>query len=286
MPLIKGLLMFLLIESLRLRKGRTMAKEYPVGAKMYLPVYVVAMESDVVIKPDGNEVRTDARFAYTYAYGEARREGYVRYGQPEGLLTAEEVADKLDLVARATLEEYTEKAEKRIRSLEGQLADSGELLSEAQAKVDELTKADCMRVQEFKPIIEERDKLNGELEQEKKRTQVWKDASEDHRKRAEELEGDVRRYEQDISEEEVKNQRLEQENNSLKAGILELKAQIEVLRSAGDVEALKEKLNARVKITAIHRKAIARLGNAVKEKDLIISLLAARVLELEKGGGQ
>jgi chromosome segregation ATPase len=170
--------------------------------------------------------------------------------------------------------------------LEGQLADSGELLSEAQAKVDELTKADCMRVQEFKPIIEERDRLKTELEQEKKRTQVWKDASEDHRKRAEELEGDVRRYEQDISEEEVKNQRLEQENNSLKADILELKAQIEVLRSAGDVEALKEKLNARVKITAIHRKAIARLGNAVKEKDLIISLLAARVLELEKGGGQ
>jgi chromosome segregation ATPase len=263
-----------------------MAKEYPVGAKMYLPVYVVAMESDVVIKPDGNEVRTDARFAYTYAYGEARREGYVRYGQPEGLLTAEEVADKLDLVARATLEEYTEKAEKRIRSLEGQLADASDNLSEAQAQVKELTEADCMRVQEFKPIIEERDRLKNELEQEKKRTQVWKDASEDHRKTAEELEGDVRRYEQDISEEEVKNQRLEQENNSLKAGILELKAQIEVLRSAGDVEALKEKLNARVKITAIHRKAIARLGNAVKEKDLIISLLAARVLELEKGGGQ
>jgi hypothetical protein len=132
-----------------------MAKEYPVGAKMYLPVYVVAMESDVVIKPDGNEVRTDARFAYTYAYGEARREGYVRYGQPEGLLTAEGVADKLDLVARATLEEYTEKAEKRIRSLEGQLADASDNLSEAQAQVKELTEADCMRVQEFKPIIED-----------------------------------------------------------------------------------------------------------------------------------
>jgi chromosome segregation ATPase len=321
-----------------------MAKEYPVGAKMYLPVYVVAMESDVVIKPDGNEVRTDARFAYTYAYGEARREGYVRYGQPEGLLTAEEVADKLDLVARATLEEYTEKAEKRIRSLEGQLADASDNLSEAQAQVKELTEADCMRVQEFKPIIEERDRLKSdleyekkrakmwndsaeeleadvkryeqdiaekevaiqkltsgndslkanilelktELEQEKKRTQVWKDASEDHRKRAEELEGDVRRYEQDISEEEVKNQRLEQENNSLKADILELKAQIDVFRSSQSdtkvIEALKKRINMLEKLKEVHVKTIRRLTRQLKEKDFVISALVKKGIELEEGG--
>jgi chromosome segregation ATPase len=265
-----------------------MAKEYPVGAKMYLPVYVVAMESDVVIKPDGNEVRTDARFAYTYAYGEARREGYVRYGQPEGLLTAEEVADKLDLVARATLEEYTEKAEKRIRSLEGQLADASDNLSEAQAQVKELTEADCMRVQEFKPIIEERDRLKNELEQEKKRTQVWKDASEDHRKTAEELEGDVRRYEQDISEEEVKNQRLEQENNSLKADILGLKAQIDVFRpSQSDtkvIEALKKRINMLEKLKEVHVKTIRRLTRQLKEKDFMISALVKKGMELEEGG--
>jgi chromosome segregation ATPase len=254
---------------------------------MYLPVWVTAMESDVKVKPDGTEVKTDARFAYTYAYGESRREGYVRYGQPDRLLTAEEVAEKHDLVARSTLEEYTEKAEKRIRSLEGQLADSGELLSEAQAKVDELTKADCMRVQEFKPVIEERDRLKTELEQEKKRTQVWKDASEDHRKRAEELEGDVRRYEQDISEEEVKNQRLEQENNSLKADILGLKAQIDVFRpSQSDtkvIEALKKRINMLEKLKEVHVKTIRRLTRQLKEKDFMISALVKKGMELEEG---
>jgi len=283
------------------------------------------------------------------------------------LKTASEIADGLDLVARATLEEYTEKAEKRIRSLEQQLKDANELLSEAQAKVKELTEADCMRVQEFKPIIEERDKLKAEvatrtenvknlveendrlkreleyeekraqmwndsaeeleadvkryeqditekevaiqkltsgndslkanilklkaeLEQEKKRTQVWKDASEDHRKRAEELEGDVRRYEQDISEEEAKNQRLEQENDSLKADILELKAQIEVFRSSQSdtkvIEALKKRINMLEKLKEVHVKTIRGLTRQLKGKDFMISALVKKGIELEEGGGQ
>jgi len=262
-----------------------MAKEYPIGAKMYLPVWVTAMESDVKVKPDGTEVKTDARFAYTYAYGESRREGYVRYGQPDRLLTAEEVAEKLDLGARVTLEEYTEKAERKIHSLEQQLADTKELLSDAQAQVKELTEADCMRVQEFKPIIEERDKLKRELEQEKKRTQVWKDASEDHRKRAEELEGDVKRYEQDISEVEVTVQKLTKENDSLKADILELKAQIDVFRAKPEeVEGLKKRINMLEKLKEAHVKTICGLTRQIKEKNFMISALVKKGIELEEGG--
>lgn len=297
-----------------------MAKEYPVGAKMYLPVWVTAMESDVKVKPDGTEVKTDARFAYTYAYGESRREGYVRYGQPDRLLTAEEVAENVDLIARSTLEEYTEKAERKIRSLEQQLADAKENLSDAQEKVRELTETDCLRVQEFKPIIEERDKLKAEvatrtenvknlveendqlkkladdlgdeneklkaeLEQEKKRTQVWKDSSEEHRQRAEELEGDVRHYEQDISEVEVTVQKLTKENDSLKADILELKAQIDVFRpDPKEIEALKKRINMLEKLKEVHVRAIRRSTKQLKEKDFMISALVKKGIELEEGG--
>lgn len=242
--------------------------------------------------------------------------------EPDLLLTAEEVADGLDLIARATLEEYTEKAEQRIRSLEQQLADAKENLSDAQERVRELTETDCMRVQEFKPIIEERDKLKkllnskeegmrkveeyadqlkkiadelgdeneklkAENEQEKKRTQVWKDSSEEHRQRAEELEGDIRRYEQDISEAEVTAQKLTKENDSLKADILELKAQIDVFRpDPKEIEALKKRINMLEKLKEVHIKTIRRFTRRLKEKDFMISALVKKGIELEEGGGQ
>ena len=239
--------------------------------------------------------------------------------EPE-LKTASEIADGLDLVARSTLEEYTEKAERKIRSLEQQLADAKENLSDAQAKVKELTETDCMRVQEFKPIIEERDKLKEEVatrtgnvknlveendqlkkiaddlgdeneklkaenEQEKKRTQVWKDSSEEHRQRAEELEGDVRRYEQDISEVEVTVQKLTKENDSLKADILELKAQINVFRpDFKETDALKKRINMLEKLKEVHVKTIRRLTRQIKEKNFMISALVKKGIELEEGG--
>lgn len=258
--------------------------------------------------------------------------------------------------------ETTEELREENKKLKQQLADANELLSDAQAKVKELTEADCMRLHEFKPILEERDRLKAEVatrtdnvknlveendrlkkllnrqeesmrgveeyadqlkkiaddlgdeneklkaenDQEKKRTQVWKDSAEEHRQRAEELEDDVKRYEEDIADSEVKIQRLGQENDSLKADILELKAQINAFQSdPKEVEELKEDLaNARgqadlfkaerdeldAKVQEhndIFRKWSKKIHSqeaGIKQRDLIISLLAARAIELEEGG--
>lgn len=216
-------------------------------------------------------------------------------------------------IKKAELEAENEK-------LKQQLADASELLSDAQEKVRELTEADCMRVQEFKPIIEERDRLKAEVatrtenvknlveendqlkkladglgdeneklkaenEQEKKRTQVWKDSSEEHRQRAEELEGDVRRYEQDISEVELTVQKLTKENDSLKADILELRAQIDVFRpDPKEIEALKKRINMLEKLKEVHIRVIRRSTRRLKEKDFVISALVEKGIELEEGG--
>lgn len=247
-----------------------MAKKYKIGDRYYLPVVV----SDVV----------NTFIRMTYLDG-VNNNPLMINDRPDLLLTAEEVAENVDTIARATLEEYTEKAERKIRSLEQQLADAKENLSDAQEKVRELTETDCMRVQEFKPIIEERDKLKGELEQEKKRTQVWKDSSEEHRQRAEELEGDVRRYEQDISEVEVTVQKLTKENDSLKADILELRAQIDVFRpDPKEIETLKKRINMLEKLKEVHIRVIRRSTRRLKEKDFVISALVEKGIELEEGG--
>lgn len=255
-----------------------MAKRFNKDDAVYFPVKIAEVEYE------------DRWYDYVVRGiigADGTKDGFPFCVKDEEVKTAEEVADGLDLIARATLEEYTEKADRKIRSLEQQLADAKELLSEAQAKVDELTKADCMRVQEFKPIIEERDRLKTELDQEKKRTQVWKDASEDHRKRAEELEGDVRRYEQDISEAEVTVQKLTKENDSLKADILELRAQINVFRpDTKEIEALKKRINMLEKLKEVHIKAIRRSTKQLKEKDFMISALVKKGIELEEGGEQ
>jgi chromosome segregation ATPase len=240
----------------------------------------------------------------------------------------------------------TEKLREESKRLKQQLADANELLSDAQAQVKKLTEADCMRLQEFKPIIEERDKLKAEvatrtdnvknlveendrlkkllnrqeesmrgveeyadqlkkiaddlgdeneklkaeLEQEKKRTQVWKDSSEEHRQRAEELDGDVKRYEMDIADNEVKIQRLGQENDSLKADILELKAQLNVLRSSQpdprEVEELEKRIAMLEKLKFSHIKTIQGFTKRLKEKDFMISALVRKGIELEEGGEQ
>lgn len=280
--------------------------------------------------------------------------------------------------------------EDEIEKLKRQLDGANELLSDAQAKVKELTEADCMRVQEFKPIIEERDrlkaeaatrtenvknlveendrlraemdrlkktleeraenvlnlleendrlkkllnskeegmrkieeyadqlkkiaddlgdeneKLKAENDQERKRTQVWKDASEEHRQAAEELKADIERYEEDKTDLEWEVKRNESEINKLHADNLELKAQINAFRSdPKEVEELKEDLaNARGQADLFKSerdefdvqiqkykdtlrkwsKKIHSQEAGIKQRDLIISLLAARAIELEEGG--
>ena len=349
-----------------------MAKEYKVGDRYYLPVEIT-------------DTDYDKEFPVQFDYFDGR--DHCNESVKDGvLLTAEEVADDIDLIARSTLERYSEKAQEKIKELEAenrklkqQLADANELLTDAQAQVKELTEADCMRLQEFKPIIKERDRLKAEvatrtdnvknlveendrlkkllnskeegmrkieeyadqlkkiaddlgdeneklkaendklktdsdewgksarmyserlcglkeevdavkaeLEQEKKRTQVWKDSSEEHRKRAEELEGDVKRYEEDIADNEVKVQRLGQENDSLKADILELKAQINVFRSSRpdpkEVEELKKRIDVLEKLRSSHIRTIHALATQIKEKNFMISALVKKGIELEEGG--
>lgn len=94
-----------------------MAKEYNVGDRLYLPVWVTEKETNVMMGPDKSTTITDAKFAYVYCLGR-NNTGKVRYGEEGFLLTAEEVADKIDLIARATLEEYREGAVRRIQELE------------------------------------------------------------------------------------------------------------------------------------------------------------------------
>ena len=202
-------------------------------------------------------------------------------------------------IKKAELEAENEK-------LKRQLDGANELLTDAEAQVKKLTEADCMRLQEFKPIIEERDRLKGELEQERKRTRVWKDSAEEHRQRAEELEQDVNRYGMDIADNEVKIKRLGQENDSLKADILELKAQLNVFGARpSEIEELKaerdsargqadlfqteiSELKERIKILeAVEQSSIRTklaFSRMIKEKDFIISALVKNGVELQKGG--
>lgn len=278
-----------------------MDKKYNVGDKCYLEVDITNIDDSEKYPIRATYTEDGNKWAFRVNY--------------ETLLTAQEVAKKNNLYASLCDEAIAERMELKAKvveledeneKLKRQLADANELLSDAQAQVKELTEADCMRVQEFKPIIEERDRLKGELEQEKKRTQVWKDSAEEHRQTAEELEGDVERYETDIADNEAKIQRLEKENNSLKADILELKAQINAFgpRSSEVDELKKEKkavedeleyrrsdivvLNGKLKTANKENgrmaKRVFRYEAESKQKDLIISMLAARVLELEKGG--
>ena len=355
-----------------------MAETYKVGERYYVPVRVTKVEK----ASEGDRYPITASFLYT-----KKKTAFNTFADEPGLLlTAEDIAlvintemddaleelkarntelearcKELDALCKevmATRDEAIRQNNELIaenKKLKQQLADANELLSDAQAQVKELTEADCMRLHEFKPIIEERDRLKAEvatrtenvknlveendrlkadrdeweksarmyserlcglkeevdavkaeLEQEKKRTQVWKDSSEEHRQRAEELEGDVKRYEMDISDSEVKIQRLGQENDSLKADILELKAQINAFQpDPKEIEELKKDLaNARGQADLFkserdefdiqiqkYKDTLRKWGKkihsqeaGIKQRDLVISLLAARAIELEEGG--
>ena len=68
-----------------------MAKEYKVGDRLYLPVWVTDMETNVMAGRDKSTVITDAKFAYTYCLGRINTAA-VRYGEEGLLLTAEDIA--------------------------------------------------------------------------------------------------------------------------------------------------------------------------------------------------
>jgi regulator of replication initiation timing len=71
-----------------------MAKEYNVGDRLYLPVWVTEKETNLMMGPDKSTTITDAKFSYAYWHGKTG-EGKVRYGEDGLLLTATEIAEKV-----------------------------------------------------------------------------------------------------------------------------------------------------------------------------------------------
>ena len=104
-----------------------MAKEYNVGDRLYLPVWVTEKETNLMMGPDKSTTITDAKFSYAYWHGKTG-EGKVRYGEPGLLLTAEEVSENVDTIARSTLDEYSEKAQRKIEALTKQLEEANETI--------------------------------------------------------------------------------------------------------------------------------------------------------------
>lgn len=84
-----------------------MAKEYKVGEKYYLPVTV--------------ERIVEGEFGVTLSYADGDEgDTALIWNAPDLLLTAEDIIAKSGLVGKSTYDEYTEKAERRIRELEAE----------------------------------------------------------------------------------------------------------------------------------------------------------------------
>ncbi len=109
------------------------------------------------------------------------------------------------------------------KKLKQQLADANELLSDAQAQVKELTEADCMRLQEFKPILDERDRLKAEvatrtenvknLVEENDRLKKLLNSKEEGMRKIEEYADQLKKIADDLGDE---NEKLKAENDQEK----------------------------------------------------------------------
>ena len=156
-------------------------KDVKVGGIYYIPVEVISVDDDVqayyakrkekglwddfdavdmVTKDEIISTEVDDRVDFwkrdsESAHEEIRKLQKLLNSKEEGMRKIEEYADQLKKIA----DDLGDENEK----LKQQLDDANELLTDAQAQVKKLTEADCMRVQEFKPIIEERDKARGDL---------------------------------------------------------------------------------------------------------------------------
>lgn len=223
-----------------------MAKNYKVWEKYYLPVGV-------------NEIDNGYLYPVRVVFnnGNGTNEGHNAIkNMPDLLLTAEEVikenyplwdgVNQMDRItaleaANASLKESLHEAseenlandealaqmsvkkaelEAENEKLKQQLADANELLSDAQAKVKELTEADCMRLQEFKPIIEERDRLKAEvatrtdnvknLVEENDRLKKLLNSKEEGMRKIEEYADQLKKIADDLGDE---NEKLKAEND-------------------------------------------------------------------------
>lgn len=254
-----------------------MTKEYEVGERYYLPVTVKSIcpgyQYPIELRfIDSNLCDTDDTTSIA--------------DEPDLLLTAEDIATVINTERDEALEELKAKVAK-LEAENASLKESLHEASEENLANDEALAQMSVKKAELK---DENEKLKAELEQERKRTQVWKDSSEEHRQRAEELEGDVKRYEEDIADNEVKIQRLGQENDSLKADTLELKAQINAFRSSRsdprEVEELEKRVDMLEKLKFSHIKTIQGFTKRLRERDYMISALVRKGIESEEGGGE
>lgn len=124
-----------------------MAKEYNVGDRLYLPVWVTNKETSIMMG-----VRTtDATFSYMYWHGETRS-GRVRYGEPGLLLTANEVAQDVNTERDDALAE-----------LKSRNAELEALLKEVMATRDEAIKQNDELIEENKKLKDGADKLKDTL---------------------------------------------------------------------------------------------------------------------------
>ena len=145
-----------------------MAKEYNVGDRLYLPVWITNKESNLVMYKDNNELVTDAKFSYVYSQGETRS-GEVRYGETDLLLTAEEIyasrqtADKIEYLT--DMLDYGRKKYDEIEELKSRNAELEALLKEVMATRDE--------------AIRQNDELRKENDNLKSDCDDWKDTADD-----------------------------------------------------------------------------------------------------------
>ena len=132
-----------------------MAKEYNVGDRLYLPVWVTEKETNVMMGPDKSTTITDAKFSYAYWHGKTG-EGKVRYGEDGLLLTATEIAEKV--ADRRCAECYPTYEELKARNSELEA-----LLKEVMATRDEAIKQN-------NELIAENSKLKADCNE-------WKDTA-------------------------------------------------------------------------------------------------------------
>ena len=216
-----------------------MAKEYNVGDRLYLPVWITNKESNLVMYKDNNELVTDAKFSYVYSQGETRS-GEVRYGETDLLLTAEEIyasrqtADKIEYLT--DMLDYGRKKYDEIEELKSRNAELEALLKEVMATRDEAIrqndelrkendnlKSDCNdwkdtadeRITDVQTLTAERDNLKADLTTQKEVNEELKGRYEELDSVNKEQAEKIRKLDKALTDLKQMNDKLRGENTNL-----------------------------------------------------------------------
>lgn len=253
-----------------------MAKEYNVGDRLYLPVWVTEKETNVMMGPDKSTTITDAKFSYAYWHGKTG-EGKVRYGEEGLLLTAEEVADKIDLIARSTLDEYSEKAQRKIETLTKQLEEANETIKAFSESEDIVRTNFDAKVDENKELKSR----NAELESLLKEVMATRDEAirqnDELITENKKLKADCNEWKDTANERLNAVQTLSAERNKVMAGVDELKNTL--MDRTKDVQHLTEE-NANLK--AWYEEANKTASEAAEANDELKAKIAELRAENEK----